>query len=516
MSTQESLVDQVLLPQIWATNARVRSDQTALICAGERRTWKALNAGMNRVAHALIDYGINRGDRVAVLMANAVDTVEIMFGIVKAGACLVPLSGLLTPEQIAGLLADSGAQMLFACPKTHDLVEPVRDAIAAKLVSVRFEAEGWQPFATFTKGAEDTDPTVVYAEDDSFSIIYSSGTTGLPKGIVHSHRARLHWSWSNALEMRFTNSSIALATTSLYSNGTWFMMLPTLLLGGTVIVMDRFSPDEFLEIVEREKVTHSFVVPAQCSMILADPACGHRDLTSLQMLLSAGSALRTEVRREVERTITPRLFELYGFSEGFASIIGPEEARRHPGSVGKPVVGFDFRILDEDGREVPPGDIGEIAGTGGGVMRHYHGKPDQTQECLWTAPDGRIFVRGGDLGRTDKDGNLYILDRKKDMILSGGFNVFPADIEEIVSQHPDVQDVTVIGVPHPRWDECPLALIIPRKGAQPDAEAILAWANDRLSKTQRLSGVEFRDEFPRNALGKVLKRSLRQPYWPAS
>jgi acyl-CoA synthetase (AMP-forming)/AMP-acid ligase II len=182
-------------------------------------------------------------------------------------------------------------------------------------------------------------------------------------------------------------------------------------------------------------------------------------------------------------------------------------------TVGTPVIGFEVRILDDAGRELPAGEAGEIAGYGAGMMRAYHNRAEQTAELIWRDARGRTFIRSGDIGMLDADGFLRIVDRKKDMIISGGFNVFPADVEAIVGEHPDVSDVTVIGVPHPKWGESCLALVIPAASSTSTAEAIRDWANARLAKTQRLVGVEFREAFPRNALGKVIKKDLRADYW---
>lgn len=508
----------VHLPHVWATHARFSGDSPAILFGERCVSWRAFNAGMNRVANALIASGIAPGDRVAVVMTNSVEMLECLFGIVKAGACVVPLSGLLTPAQLGVLIADSGARALIASASLRHLVEPIRDTLADVrpdlFIGVGFEGPGWQPWASFVGGAAADEPDVAYSLDLPFNIIYSSGTTGLPKGIVQAHRARLHWSWSNGLAFGFDRSSIALITTSLYSNGTWFMVLPPMLTGGTMVVMDGFTPARFLELVARHRVTHSFLVPTQFLALLEAPALESSDLSSLRMLLSAGSPLRQATRREAERRICPRIHELYGFSEGFATSIGPEDAARKPGSVGKPVIGFDLRILDDEGRVLGPEQPGEIAGYGGGMMVGYHNRPDLTAALVWRDERGRSFLRSGDIGKLDEEGFLTILDRKKDMILSGGFNIFPADIEEVVATHPDVGDVTVIGIPHPKWGETPLALVIPAAGAEPDPEAILAWANERLAKTQRLAAVELRESFPRNALGKVLKRELRAPYWP--
>jgi acyl-CoA synthetase (AMP-forming)/AMP-acid ligase II len=356
---------------------------------------------------------------------------------------------------------------------------------------------------------------VRYELHDDFNIIYSSGTTGMPKGIVQTHRARQHWSYSNALELRMDSTTIALATTSLYSNGTWFMLLPPLFVGGTVVIMEAFAAQDWLSLVEQEKVTHSFMVPTQYIAVLESEALQNTNLGSVRYLLSAGSPLRQDTKDAVIASICAGLFELYGFSEGFATICRPEEHHKR-GSVGTPVIGFDLRILDEQGNALEAGEVGEIAGYGGGLMKQYHNNDNETEKSIWRDSRGRTFLRSGDIGRVDEDGFLYILDRKKDMILSGGFNVFPKDIEEIVGAHPLVSDVTVVGVPDKKWGEAPLALVIPKPGGEIDTQELLEWSNARLSKTQRIKSIELREEFPRNALGKVIKRELRAPYWAES
>jgi len=511
---------QVFLPDLFESHGSYFPEREAVVCGLERRRWGEFNRNMNRIANALLAAGLTKGDKVAILMANSVRMLEVMFGAVKAGACVVPLSGLLTGEQLARLLEDSDAVGAFATADFRVRLEgasarPARLrpelCIAADPAPGAAEAQaGWRGFDAFVADSPDTMPPVRYALDDAFNIIYSSGTTGLPKGIVQTHRARLHWAFSNAVEMGFTSRSRALTTTALYSNGTWLMMLPVLFAGGTLVAMPAFDPKAFLATAQAERITHTFMVPAQYIGVLAEPALADHDHSSLQVMLCAGSPLRRDTKREVVRAFGDKLYELYGFSEGFATMLKPGAPESKFDTVGTPVLGFELRILDDEGRALPRGETGEIAGYGAGLMKEYHMRPDATAELIWRDERGRTFIRSGDIGRLDADGYLTIVDRKKDMIISGGFNVFPTDLEAVVGAHPAVLDVTVVGVPHDKWGETPLALVIRRAGDATDAEAIRAWANERLAKHQRLAAVEFRDEFPRNALGKVIKRVLRE------
>ena len=508
---------QVFLPDVWASHADYYPDKEAVVCGPDHLSYGELDRRLNRVANALLAQGIGRGDRVAVLMANSVAALCCLLGVVKAGASVVPLSGLLLPEQLAVLINDSGAVAVVADADSQPRLDAVRSDLGTVAADRFFvhggEAPGWRGFETLLAEASAARPAVRYEMTDEYNIIYSSGTTGLPKGIIQTHRVRQHWSYFSAIELGFSVDSRALATTPLYSNGTLLMVLPALFVGATLVIMPEFSAGGFLDTVAREAVTHTFMVPPQFLAILAAPEFDKSRLRTLRMVLSGGSPLRRETKQRVLADFSAGLFEIYGFSEGMATLIRPHQHADKAGSVGTPALGYEIRILDEDGNSLPRGEVGEIAGHGGGQMAGYLNRPKETEKIIWRDERGRVFLRSGDIGKLDEDGFLYILDRKKDMIISGGFNVFPADIEEVVAGHADVADVTVIGVPHERWGESPLALVIPDENRDPDAGQIRDWTNQRVAKHQRLAGVEFRAEFPRNALGKVLKRQLREPYW---
>ncbi len=500
-----------------ASHAKWRPGKTAIICGDQRRTWSEYNGAVTRVANGLVAAGLRRGDKVSVLMTNSIEMPEIMMGAVKAGGVTVPLSVMGAAESLAAMINDSDSRFVFVDASLAPVIDSIRGGLLnippESFFVIGSEVEGWTNYQEWRDGFPDAPPRISLTPDDDFNLIYSSGTTGAPKGIAHTHYARQHSAYILAIEFRFDLNSIALITTAFFSNATWMMMLPSLAIGSTMVVMPRFDPKEFLALVERERCTHTFMVPTQYIAILSAPEFDGFDLSSLKTLLSTGAPLRDDTKTQMLRKFGGGVYELYGLTEGIATTLKPEEMEGKLSSVGTTVFGGDIRIIDEAGGELPRGEAGEIVGYSSALMRGYYKKPEETSAAVWKDEAGRSYLRTGDIGKLDEDGFLYILDRKKDMIISGGVNVFPKDIEEIVARHPEVADVAVIGIPHDKWGETPLALVIKRPGSSLGAEDLKRWANERLAKHQRISGVEFRDELPRNALGKVLKKELREPYW---
>jgi acyl-CoA synthetase (AMP-forming)/AMP-acid ligase II len=306
---------------------------------------------------------------------------------------------------------------------------------------------------------------------------------------------------------------VTLTSTALYSNTTLVTMMPTLALGGTVVLMGKFDAEEFLRLSERERVTHAMLVPVQYQRILDHPDFDSFDLRSYRVKLSTSAPLRAGIKREILDRWPGSLVEIYGLTEGGGStVLNATEFPDKLESVGQAGPGSDIRVIGENGEELPAGEIGEIVGRSDGMMTGYYKRDDLTEAMLWRDKQGNVFFRTGDMGRFDEDGFLFLLDRIKDMIISGGFNIYAADLENVLMGHEDVADVAVIGIPSREWGETPLGLVVRKAGSTISEEALKAWANGHLGKTQRLSAIEFRDSLPRSTIGKVLKRELRQPY----
>ncbi|HEX4335233.1 MAG TPA: class I adenylate-forming enzyme family protein [Polyangiaceae bacterium] len=498
------------LPTIIARHAQDRPDGVALV-EGERSvTWADLARGVARVAGALLQKPRARGERVAMLAANSVEYVEAFFGALHAGLCAVPLPTLASAETLALMLDDCGATVLFASSAYRNVAEGLVKGRKVDGVGFDFESDAFTSYQRFVEAAPANAATI--SGDDAFDIIYSSGTTGVPKGIVHSHAARKA-SYGGSRASFFGTSDVNVIATPFYSNTTcvtWFIATAT---GGTNLIVGKFSPDAFLGAVEKHHATHAMLVPVQYDRILESERFARTDVSSLKFLFSTSAPLRAETKRQVLDRTKAELIEIYGLTEG-----GPVtvlDARKHPdklASVGKPSPGVDVRVVDEAGQRVPAGQAGEVIGRSSNMMDGYLNRAEDTDAMLFRT-DGALFFKTGDLGRFDEDGFLYLLDRKKDVIITGGFNVYATDLEAVLVRHEDVSEVTVIGIPSKRWGETPLALVVLRAGARATSDELLAFCNERVGKIQRLAAVELRDELPKNAIGKILKRELRAPYW---
>lgn len=421
-------------------------------------------------------------------------------------------------KQLQVMIEDSSAKVIFVSEDMRDKIEDYRAELtlmsAAGSVAMDFEAPGWTSYKAMTENAAREFVSVPLTADDPFNIIYSSGTTGVPKGIVQSHGMR-NSHIERFYDLGLNETAITLVSTALYSNTTLVAMLPTLANGGRVILMPKFDIVRFLELSEKYKVSHAMLVPVQYQRLLAHADFDKYDLSSYRTKLSTSAPLRANVKRDILDRWPGKMIEIYGLTEGgIGTILVADEYPDKLASVGQAGMGGEIRIIDEEGRELEQGKTGEIVGRSGAMMNGYHNRSDLTDEMIWTSPEGDIFFRSGDMGRLDEDNFLYLLDRKKDMIISGGFNIYASDIEVEFTQHPDVEDVAVIAVPSEDWGETPLALVVLKKGATADADNLREWVNDRLGKAQRVSKVAFIDSVPRNAIGKILKRELRAPYWP--
>lgn len=505
MAVQRDLSDHI------SENACETPDKPA-VCDGSRSlSWSAFNNLVERVAQAIIAWGVRPGENVVTVAGLSVEHVAVFCAIERAGACFTPLSAAAGPSVVAAMIRDAGARLAFVDAASSAATAEAKEQVMR--VAIDFAGDGFDTLPAFL--ARHTVVTSLPALSPSlpFNLIYSSGTTGVPKGILHS-RAMRFAEYSRATALGFSARSITLVSTPLYSNTTMAALLPTLALGGTLVLLPKFSAEAFLDLAARHAVTHAMLVPVQIARILDHPGFEAFDLSAFELKMSTSAPLPTERKREMITRWPGGFIEFYGMTEGGVTCV--LDALTYPDklhTVGLPVPGCKIRIVDEAGTTLPSGQVGEIVGRSDVMMEGYFRKADATAEASIYDADGGRWHRSGDYGRLDDDGFVQLLDRKKDMIISGGFNVYAVDLEAIVGRHPAVRDVAVIGIPSERWGESPLALVVAQDGKVIDCEALCAWANAQLGKPQRLAGVEVRPDLPRNPIGKVLKRELRAPYW---
>ena len=503
-----------LLPEILALHGRWLGSKPALICDDTVLTWREFDRAINLIANGLRRLGVARGDRVVVLMRNSLEMGELMFGALRCGAVVVPLNTAVADAAVRAMIEDCGATVVAASDEHCARIDALRRDLPAvrEFLGVNSPGTGWRELAAWRDSQSAAAVEIELADDDPCNIIYSSGTTGLPKGIVHSHRRRLDWAYDLGLALRYHGGAVTLCSLGLYSNISWVGLLCTFLAGGTVVVAREFDVRGVLEVIERRRVTHTSMVPVQFQRLLDDAAFAASDVSSLQAVMCCGSPLALELKRSLIERLGCDFVELYGLTEGVVTTLAPEDALRKLASVGKPLPGTDIRIVGEDGREVPPGESGEIVSRGRIVMAGYHQRPEANAESTWLDEKQRPWLRTGDIGRLDEEGFLYVVDRRKDMIISGGQNIYPADIEAVMITHDGVAEVAVIGVVSAQWGETPFAIVVLREGAAADADSLVRWTNERLGRQQRIAGVAFRDSLPRNPNGKILKRELRRDY----
>jgi long-chain acyl-CoA synthetase len=421
---------------------------------------------------------------------------------------VVPLAPGSSTESQAAMLSDSGARLLFLDRSTADNMP----ASGPRRIGFDPETPGAQSFESFLAEAGSKPVPVTVAPQDPFNIIYSSGTTGVPKGIVQPHGMR----WGHvrrAGDSGYGPDSVTLVSTPLYSNTTLVSFFPSLAQGGAVVLMAKFDAGKFLALAAREHVTHAMLVPVQYQRIMDHPEFDRFDLSSFRMKFCTSAPFGAELKRRVVERWPGGLVEFYGMTEGGGTCV--LRAHLFPNklhTVGQPAPGHDIRVIDERGVELPQGEIGEIVGASGSVMLGYHNQPAKTSEAEWFDTTGKRFIRTGDVGRFDEDGFLTLLDRKKDMIISGGFNVYPSDLESVLAQHPAVHEAAVVGVPSDRWGETPVAFVVCKEGQSVTADALTTFVNERVGKTQRITDLRLVASLPRSPIGKVLKRQLRDEY----
>jgi acyl-CoA synthetase (AMP-forming)/AMP-acid ligase II len=491
-------------------------DRVALWHQARETRFAELDRRASQVANALLAAGIRPGERVCVLDKGHDAFFEVLFGAAKAAAVFTPVNWRLAPPEIAFVVDDAEAPILFVGDAFADAVASLQEKLPRlrRVVSFGAAREGWTPYAAFCDAAPDTDPRRDAGEDETAWQLYTSGTTGHPKGAELTHRNLLEVAGAGVLGFGgFASGDSALVCMPLYHIGGCGYALCALFGGARLVVTREANPAEILDLIESQRVNHAFLVPALLNSLLQQPRCATADLSSLRSVLYGASPIPEDLLRRAIERFGCGFVQAYGLTETTGAVVLLPAADHVVGSprlraCGLPIFGAELRILAPDGRDCAPGEVGEIVIRGPQVMKGYWKRPEATAEAI---RDG--WFHSGDAGYRDDHGYLYIHDRVKDMIVSGGENVYPAEVESVLFAHPDVADVAVLGVPDERWGEAVKAVVVLRPGARADAQALIDHCQGRIAGYKRPRSVDFVDALPRNPTGKILKRELRERYW---
>ncbi len=486
---------------------------------GNRRTYTELESRTNKLARSLLNMGLGKGDRVAVMLYNGVEYVEFCCACAKIGLVVVTISWRFIGEEVQFVVNNSNAKAILLDEQFIDCIESIRQNLKGIgnnhfIIVGQSTPKGYINYEKLINESPRNQPTPkVYGKDPWFQI-YTSGTTGKPKGVVRSHESYISFFLINAVEFGFSLHDKGMIVMPLYHVNSTFYGLLFLYVGASLYVgPDKgFDPVELLHVINQEKVTFTSLIPTHYHLILNIPEDVRNkfDLGSMRSFLCSSAPVRNKIKKGILKCFpNVKLYEAYGSTEaGLVTILRPEDQLRKLGSIGQECLGTDIiRLLDEKGNEVLTGEVGELYSRGPMMFNEYYKMPDKTKESF---RDNLFTAR--DMARKDEEGYYYIVDRKDNMIITGGEHVYPSEVEEIISRHPSVYDVAVIGVPDDVWGEAVKAFVIPKNGEQVNEEEIIEWCRGKIAGFKKPKTVDFisQDEMPRTPTGKILHRKLRE------
>ncbi|MBT4092090.1 MAG: long-chain fatty acid--CoA ligase [Deltaproteobacteria bacterium] len=487
-------------------------DKEAIIFEDRRITYRQLNERVNALARGLLDFGIKKGDVAAILLNNCLEFLEVTFAVNKIGAVWLPLNYRLTGEELTYLLNHGDAKILFSEMGFNETLAGIKEKLPMvnQCIGVgKAVPSGWESYDGIIERYSGSEVEHAQVDmDDLERLMYTSGTTSRPKGVMLTYGNFIWKHLSHAITLKISGDDKALFALPMYHVGLDILLTTVLYMGGTGVILKSFDSVKFMETIAKEKITCTGLVPAMVNILFQEPSFDNYDLSSLRISIDGGEKMPLPLIEKWEQKLPGVWFaDAYGLTETFSgdTFLAKDKMVSKVGSVGKPVPGMRFRIVDNEGIDVSPGKDGEIALRGPKVFKGYWKNKEATDEAI---RDGWFFT--GDIGYCDEEGFLYIVDRKKDMIISGGENVASAEVERVIYELAQVSEAAVVGIPHPKWLEVPKAFVVLKSGEHLHEQDIIAHCTKKLAKFKVPNEIEFISQLPRNPSGKVLKRKLRE------
>jgi len=501
-------------------NARLFPEKLALVFGENRLTWRELYGRVNRFSNSLLGLGLTKGERVVFLSKNSRYFFEIWFSLAQTGLIGITPNYRLGANELSYVIKDSGASTIIV---SDEYVELIRKVLA-EIPEVRFLIGMGKNHALpldyekMVRNGAETGPNIFVTEDDIRLLMYTSGTTGIPKGAVWTHKSSIPPSWGTIIAARLEVDDIHLNMLPLCLAGGNVACMAFCLKGAPTVILEEFDPIRIFETIEREKVTVTHLVPTMISSLINHPEVKKYDLTSLRLIMYGSAPISVEVLRQAMETFKCRFIQCYGATEtsGFCGFLlpedhvltGSEKQLRKIASCGREAIWAELRVVDENDNDIKGGEVGEIIIKGDGVIKEYWKDPDKTKEAIKNG-----WWHSGDMAKVDEDGYISIVDRKTGMIISGGMNIYPREIESVLYRHPAVKEAVVIGVPDREWGESVKAIIQLKEGMTADEEEIIDFCKQHLASYKKPKSVDFADQFPLGIGGKILKRVVREQYW---
>ncbi|MBN2283820.1 MAG: long-chain-fatty-acid--CoA ligase [Deltaproteobacteria bacterium] len=510
----------MLIGELLTRAATWYPDKTASVFEDKRFTYREFNDRARSLANALLDMGVKKDERVALICHNSHYYAESVFAIAKIGAVSTNLNWRLSGRELASLIKDSGAAVVLFSKRFEHLFAPMREQAPGTVRYIAIEGkidDDMIDYEDLISRYPSVEPDVDIDENDTVLQLYTSGTTGRPKGVMLTHRNMLSNAVNTIIEMEITRDTNVLGFLPIFHIAI-FMLMNLVYVGATATYVHSFDIDLILSLIEREKLNTTAFTPVIFKFLLDHPTLDNYDLSSLTKIIYATAPMPVDLLKRAMEKFKCDFIQLFGMTETSPALSilipedhvleGPEYKMRRLASCGRPIINVDVKVVDNEGNECPPGVVGEFIGRGDNVMKGYHNMPEATAEAI---RDG--WYHTGDMGYRDEYGYLYIADRKTDMIISGGENIYPREVEEAIGKMPGVLDVAVIGVPDEAWGESVKAVIVAAPGAGLTEEMVIEHCKSMIASYKKPKSVDFVDMLPRNALGKIQKEVLRAQYW---